>query len=96
MFQRSSKAFSAVFLLLAPFAVEACYFWLSRITGRASPASDTIGIVVSIAVGSGTLFLRRLSFRAYLLLLPVYVALMGFAVFVFAFAFVCSAFGDCL
>jgi len=96
MFQRSSKAFGALFMLLAPFVVEACYLWLSRTTGRESSASDTIGMVISVAIGSGPLFFRRFSFRAYLLLLPVYVALMGFAVFIFAFVFVCTALGDCL
>jgi len=96
MFQRSSKAFGSLFMLLAPFVVEACYLWVSRITGRESSASDTVGLVVSIAIGSGPLLFMRLSLQAYLLSLAIYTAVMGFVVFAFAFAFVCSAFGDCL
>ena len=96
MFHTACKVIGALFALLAPFLAEAFCLLLSRATGQASSASDTIGVVISVALGSGSLFFWRFSFRAYLLLLPAYIAFMGFAVTVFAFAFVCFAFGDCL
>lgn len=92
------KIVTLLLMLVAPLAIEAAWLYLSRTSGFPpnTGSADTLGLGLSIAVGSLAMFRMRLSLVARLSLLVAYIAVMGLMLLVFTFSFVCVVFQNCL
>ncbi len=91
-----NRTITVLTMSAVPFFVEACYLYLSRLSGKQSSNSDTVGLIGSIIIGYLPLFWMRMKLSVRLLISFIYVIGLGFMLLVFSFAFVCIVLRDCL
>ena len=95
--ERRNPLLTFFLIFLAPFAIASVYLYLSRWPER-SFTTETDWLALATAMGVGVWGLILLPFAKWqkALLVLLYGAAMGFSLVIFALAFVCGAFGDCL